>query len=188
MNITSSLLNGKYQHTDETVARENGKDSYYRGYANKDNVLYKYHNHKGDKPIEDDGILPNFYGTLITDHDVGMFKYGANNQDCIVHFGRYCIEQNQNITVSFWQMKLYNLLLKFEKNRQILSKYKVNNFKKEEIKFMEEEYDNILEFAKVENDYIPSTYWKEKANTLLNRCIKYKKQMLLYIYDFTIPY
>ena len=188
LNITNNLLNGKYQHTDETVARENGKDSYYRGYANKDNVLYKYHNHKGDKPIEDDEILPNFYGTLITDHDVGIFKYGANNQDCIVHFGRYCIEQNQNITVSFWKMKLYNLLLKFEKNRQILSKYKVNSFKKEEIKFMEEEYDNILEFAKVENDYIPSTYWKEKPNTLLNSCIKYKKQMLFYIYDFTIPY
>ena len=25
---------------------ENGKDTYYRGYANEENVLYKYHHHK----------------------------------------------------------------------------------------------------------------------------------------------
>ena len=29
---------------------------------------------------------------------------------------------------------------------------------------------------------------KKKTNTLLNRCIKYKKSMLFYIYDFSIPY
>ena len=53
------------------------------GYANLQNVLYKYHTHKGDAPIKDDGILTNFFGTLITDHDVGMFKYGTNNQNCM---------------------------------------------------------------------------------------------------------
>ena len=188
LNITNNLLNGTYQHTDETVTKENGKDTYYRGYANKENVLYKYHYHKGDNPIKEDGILNNFFGTLITDHDTGMFKYGTNNQDCIVHFGRYCIEQKQNITVTSWQMKLYNLLLKFERNRKILIGFNVNKFNEDEIKFMEEEYDSILKCAKEENELIPSTYWKEKANTLLNRCIKYKKEMLFYIYDFTIDY
>ena len=61
LNITNNLLNSTYQHTDETVTTENGKDSYYRGYGNKENVLYRYHNHKGDKPIEEDGILNNFF-------------------------------------------------------------------------------------------------------------------------------
>ena len=41
-NITNNILNGKYQHTDETVTKENGKDTYYRAYANPQNVLYKY--------------------------------------------------------------------------------------------------------------------------------------------------
>ena len=53
---------------------------------------------------------------------------------------------------------------------------------------MEKEYDSILQRAKEENELITSTYWKEKANTLLNRCIKYKKSMLFYIYDFSIDY
>lgn len=94
----------------------------------------------------------------------------------------------QNILVTSWQMNLYNLLLKFERNRKILIKYNVKNFKQEEIKQMEEEYDLILKIAKEENKLITSTYWKDKANTLLNRCIKYKKQMLFYIHDFTIDY
>lgn len=176
LNITNNLINGTYQHTDETVTSENGIDTYYRGYANKENVLYQYHHKKGDRPIEEDGILKDYFGTLITDHDTGMFKYGTNNQDCIIHFGRYCIEQEQNILVTSWQMNLYNLLLKFEKNRKILIKFNVAKFNQEEIKLMEEEYDAILKIAKEENKLIPSTYWKEKAGTLLNRCIKYKKQ------------
>lgn len=188
LNITTNLINSTYQHTDETITSENGKDTYYRGYANKENVLYKYHHKKGDKPIEEDGILKNFIGTLITDHDTGMFKYGINNQDCIIHFGRYCIEQSQNILVTSWQMNLYKLLLKFEINRKILQKFNVNKFNQEDIKLMEEEYDSILRIAKEENELISSSYWKEKANALLNRCIKYKKQMLFYIYDFNIDY
>ncbi len=96
-NITNNILNGTYQHTDETTTKENGKDTYYRGYANEYNVLYKYHHKKGDKPIEEDGILTNYYGTIISNHDTGIFKYGTNNQDCIIHFGRYCIEKEQNI-------------------------------------------------------------------------------------------
>lgn len=188
LNITQNLNNGKIQHTDETIAKENGKDRYYRGYANSKNVLYKYHDHKGDTPIKEDGILTQYYGTVISDHDTGMFKYGTHNQDCIVHFGRYCIEQNQNIAVTTWQMDLYRLLLKFERNRKIIGKFGATKFSKEDIKLMEKEYDVILQIAKEENEIIPSSYWKEKANTLLNRCIKYKDEMLFYIHDFSVDY
>lgn len=188
LNITTNLLNGTYQHTDEITTKENGKDTYYRGYANKENVLYKYHNHKGDAPIIEDGILTNYFGTLITDHDVGMFKYGTNNQDCIIHYGRYCIEQKQNVHVITWPMKIYNLLIKFERNRQILIKFKAKSFSDIDIGIMENEYDDILEQAKVENKLITSKYWKEKADMLLKRSIKYKKEMLFYIHDFSIDY
>ena len=187
-NITNNILNGTYQHTDEITTKENGKDTYYRGYANKYNVIYKYHDKKGDKPIMEDGILTNYYGTIISDHDTGIFKYGANNQDCIIHFGRYCIEKEQNIDNISWPMELYRLLLKFEVNRKILSKFGREKFTKEEIEKMEQEFDDILSKAIEENKNILSSYWKEKTNTLLNRCIKYKNSMLFYIHDFTVPY
>ena len=187
-NITKNIINAKYTHTDETVTSENGKETYYRGYGNKNNVLYKYHHRKGDNPIKEDNILNNFYGTVISDHEVGLFKYGTNNQDCVVHIGRYCNEQMQNIYEIVWPEKLYKLLLRTESNRKILSKYGRNKFTKEEIKSIENEYDNILEQATKENEEISSTYWKEKSNTLLNRLKKYKNCVLFYIHDFSIDY
>jgi len=186
-NITNNILNGKYHHTDETTTSENGEETYYRGYANPLNVLYKYHHHKGDAPIKEDDILTNFFGTIISDHEVGIFKYGTNNQDCIIHIGRYCIEGDQNIRETNWQMTFYRFLLKLDKERKILLKFNKNSFTKEEINLIEKEYDEILETAENQNKEISSTYWKEKANTLLKRLKKYKNTILFFIHDFTIP-
>ena len=187
-NITTNILNGKYTHTDETVTNENGKESYYRGYGNKNNVLYKYHHKKGDIPIKEDNILNNYYGTIISDHEVGIFKYGTNNQDCVIHIGRYCNEQIQNIYEIKWPEKIFQLLLRNERNRKILSKFGRDKFTEEEIKLIEQEYDDILNQGVIENNDICSKYWKEKSNTLLKRLKKYKSSILFYIYDFSIPY
>ena len=187
-NITNNILNGKYQHTDETVTKENGKDTYYRAYANPQNVLYKYHHHKGDAPIMEDGILPNFYGTIISDHDTTIFKYGIHNQDCIIHIGRYCIEQKQNVDSINWPIRLYQFLLRINKNIEILKKYGRTSFTKEEIEQIEKEYDDLLNEGEEQNDEILSKYWKEKADKLLRRLVKYKNSVLFFIHDFDIPY
>ena len=187
-NITKNILNGKYTHTDETVTSENGKESYYRGYGNKYNVLYKYHHKKGDEPIKEDNILNNYYGTIISDHEVGIFKYGTNNQDCVIHIGRYCNEQIQNVYEIRWPEKVFQLLLRIERNRKILTKFGRKKFTEEEIKLIEQEYDDILNQGLIENNDICSKYWQEKSNTLLKRLKKYKSSILFYIYDFAIPY
>ena len=187
-NITNNILNNKYIHTDETVTSENGKESYYRGYGNEGNVIYKYHHKKGDVPIKEDNILTNYYGTIISDHELGIFKYGTNNQDCVIHIGRYCNEQMQNIYEIIWPEKLFKFLLRTEINRKILSKFGRDKFTEEEIKTIENEYDDILEQATRENEEILSTYWKEKSNAFLNRLKKYKHCVLFYIHDFSIDY
>ena len=186
-NIVQNLLDGSYQHTDEVTTLENGKASYYRGYANKINALYRYHHHKGDDPIKEDGILDNFFGTIILDHDTGVFKYGTNNQDCIVHIGRYCKEGYQNVFETSWQMKMYYFLLRIERNRKILTAFGRKKFTKEEIKEIEDEYDMILQKAEEENKEISSTYWKEKEEKLHRRLVKSKALVLFYIHDFTVP-
>ena len=186
-NITNNILNAKYHHTDETTTSENGKETYYRGYANPENVLYKYHHRKGDVPINEDNILTRYFGTIISDHEVGIFKYGTNNQDCIIHIGRYCIEEEQNILETEWQINFYRFLLKLDKERKILLKFNKTGFTKEEIKLIEKEYDEILEEAEMQNEEISSTYWKGKAKTLLRRFKNYKNSILFFIHDFTIP-
>ena len=187
-NITTNILNGKYTHTDETVTSENGKESYYRGYGNPSNILYKYHHSKGDEPIKEDNILNQFYGTIISDHEVGIFKYGTNHQECAIHIGRYCEEETQNVYEIWWPDQIAHLLFRIEKNRKILSKFGKEEFTEEEIQQIEQEYDDILNEGLKENQEIFSTYWKEKANALLRRLKKYKNYVLFFIHDFSIPY
>lgn len=186
-NITTNILNGKYSHTDETTTSENGKETYYRGYANPTNVLYKYHQHKGDAPIKEDNILTRYFGTIISDHESGIFKYGTNNQDCIIHIGRYCIEGDQNILETEWQIDLYRFLLKLDRQRKILMNFGKTSFTKKEIEKIEKEFDEILKIAEEQNKNISSIYWRKKATTLLRRFKKYKNTMLFFIYDFSIP-
>lgn len=187
-NITDNILNGKYQHTDETTTSENGKETYYRGYANPHNVLYKYHHNKGDKPIEEDNILTKFYGTIVSDHEVEIFKYGTSNQDCVIHTGKYCIEGEQNVLETEWQMMFYRFLLRIGREIEILTKFGKNNFSSEEIGMIEEEYDEILRIGEEQNKEISSVYWKEKEETFLRRLQKYKNTTLFFIHDFDIPY
>ena len=75
-----------------------------------------------------------------------------------------------------------NLLLKFERNREILMQYKVDSFSKEEIALMEKDFDDIGTCQSWK--WIYTIYLLEKNN----KYVKYKKEMLFYIYDFTIPY
>ena len=53
---------------------------------------------------------------------------------------------------------------------------------------MEDEFDSILSGVLEENNVILSSCWKEKTDTLLKRCIKYKAGLLFYIHDFSVTY
>ena len=84
-------------------------------------------------------------------------------------------------------MMFYRFLLKLDKERKILLKFNKTSFSKEEIHLIEKEYGEILDTAEIQNKEISSSYWKEKANTLLKRLKKYKNTILFFIHDFTIP-
>ena len=85
-------------------------------------------------------------------------------------------------------MELYRFLLKVEKQRKILTKFGKTSFTEEEIKVIENEYDEILKNGEEQNKKILSSYWKEKEEALLKRLKKYKNTTLHYIHDFNIPY
>ena len=79
-------------------------------------------------------------------------------------------------------------MLRIERNRKILTKFGRDKFTEEEIKSIEQEYDDILNQGVIENKDISSTYWKEKSNTFLKRLKKYKSSILFYNHDFAISY
>ncbi len=187
-NIENNILNENIMHTDETTAKMNGKLCYFRGYSNKKNVLYKAHEKKGDKPIEEDNILPRYLGCIIADHDTGIYKYGKSHQECIVHIGRYLEEINQNVKETNWQREMSSFFFRVNQTRKIAIQYKKKSFDEYEIERYEKEYDEILERAKIEDREIESVVYKQKAEKLRRRLLKCKESQLLYIKDYNIPF
>lgn len=188
VNIENNVLNAKIMNTDETTSKQNGKQVYFRTYGNSKNTLYKAHGNKGHAPIKKDNILPEYVGVIVGDHDTTLYKYGVGNAECNIHTGRYLEELHQNEYDTYWQCEMKNFLLRLNITKKLAIKYGVHCFDSEKIKEYEYEYDNILEKAVVENNNIKSTYYKDKANTLVRRLKKYKENQLLFIKDFDIPF
>lgn len=183
-NLEDNLLNKHKMNTDETTI-----DKWYiRNYSNEETVLYKPHKRKGHRQIKEHNILPNFFGTIIHDHDTTMYKYGNKHAECIVHLGRYLEELIQNIKEITWPRKLKRLFFQTNYERKKLTDQGINMFSTCQINNIEKEYDFLLNLAKEENKNISSTFYKDKAMKLMRRCEKYKENHLAYIYDFNLPF
>ena len=187
-NLEDNLLNGINMFTDETGSKFNKKNMFVRNYSNKQTVVYKAHKHKGHAPIKDDNILTRFTGGIMGDHDTTLYSYGTKNYECNVHLGRYLEELIQNIPDIIWPIKMKELIFRMHNTRKIALAYGVNSFSKSKIEEYEKEFDEILDLAKEESKKISSRYYKGKAKSLYTRLVKYKKNHLYFIEDFSVEF
>ena len=187
-NLEENLLNSKNINTDETGTKFNKKNMYVRNYSNNDTVIYKAHLHKGHNPIKEDNILPRFYGGIMGDHDTTLYEYGTKNYECNIHLGRYLEEIIQNVSHIEWVKKMKNFIFRINETRKIAKSYGLKRFDSDKIKEYENEYEEILKLAKKENQTITSSFYREKANKLYRRLIKYKKNHLYFIKDFDVHF
>ena len=187
-NIENNVLNESSMNTDETSSKCNKKSVYFRGYSNKLNVLYKAHSHKGHIPIKEDNILPRYHGCIVGDHDTTLYKYGIMNQECNIHAGRYLIEINENSYETYWQQEMLDFLFTINRTRKLAIKFGKSSFEVQEIQWYEKTYDKILEKALIENQNIASSYYRDKAEKLRRRLIKYKDNHLYFLKDFSVPF
>ncbi|MGM9877406.1 MAG: transposase [Bacilli bacterium] len=188
INLENHLLNQNDILTDETSSKLNGKNMHVRNYSCMDTVIYKAHKNKGHKPIKEDDILTRFTGGIMGDHDTTLYSYGTRNYECNAHVKRYLEELIQNIKNIQWPRLMQELLTKMYKTKEIIKKYGITQFSKEQVTEYERSYDEILYLAEKENKEIKSTYYKDKAENLRKRMKKYKKNHLYFIKDFKVMY
>lgn len=187
-NIENNLHNEKTMYTDETSSKSNGKKIYARNYSNQENVLYKMHKNKGHKPIKEDGILTNFLGGIMGDHDTTLYKYGTKRYECNIHVGRYLQEIIELAPDVKWVHDMKTLLFKMKDTREIAIAFGCTCFTQDKIDEYNQEYDKILLDALTEDKSIRSKTFKGKAEKLRKRLLKYKQNHIYFIYDFEVPF
>lgn len=184
----NEILNSEIIFTDETSGKYNKSKIYIRNYSNEDTTIYKSHKRKGHKAIKEHNILPRFLGGIVHDHDTTMYTYGINHYECIIHLGRYLEEIIENVKYIKWAKQLKDLLFEINDKRKKLKEQGIKSFTDEQIYEYERKYDELITLSKEENKDIKSTFYKDKAKKLSNRCEKYKVNHLAFVKDFNVPF
>lgn len=187
-NIIYDVVHDKTIFSDETTEKINGQNGHVRNYSNENSVVYKSHHHKGHTPIKEDGILTEFTGVVMGDHDTTLDSYGSKRIECNVHLGRYTVEITQNTFDAPWAEKMKVLLETGNNTRKYAEMYGLKGFDEDNYNYYSKKFDEIIQEAKEETNHMSSSFYKKKSKTLYNRLEKNKEKHLTYLKDFSLPY
>ena len=187
--IEKHLLDAPQVSTDGTVVTEKGHQSYIRNFSVADWVLYVSMGSKGHKALSSIPFLRKYAGILMHDHETSLYSYGLGHAECNVHLLRYLVKNGED-TKHTWNGKLHSLLVEMNEYRKRLIKRGDKAIPDRTLRRLEARYDELLEYAKQERKDKPSGFrWATKEETaLLNRLKKYKRNHLLFLHDFNVPF
>ena len=187
--IEKQLLDAPQVSTDGTVITENGHQSYIRNFSIEECVLYESMGSKGHKALSSIPFLQQYAGILVHDHETSLYSYGLDHAECNVHLLRYLIKNGED-TKHIWSSKLLSLLVEMNEYRKRLIERGEKSIPDKTLQRLEDRYDELLEYAKQERKDKPCGFrWATKEETsLLNRLKKYKRNHLLFLHNFNVPF
>lgn len=203
--IRKDILNASVLNTDETPlkstqrpADENGTfeeakhttfNIYARTYSTVDSTLLTVHAHKDIAGIKTDNILPQYTMPMVHDHDIKLYNFGTGRHgECNTHIDRY-LKDIFELTKHEWETQMAQLLLDIleHKNKDIANH--IDSMDAEPLRRYSEDYDRIIQLAKIENaTLLPTSAIRKVEYNLFSRLEHYKDNHLLFAYDYSVPF
>jgi transposase len=192
--IRQQLINSPVVHFDETGSSLNGKGHWLHAAGTKVLTYYQIHKKRGSEAMDQIDILPRFKGRAIHDFMKSYLTYACRHGFCNAHLLRELIflhEQHRQR----WAPKMFDCLLEIKEavdsspsNTMSLSYAQTRQFEKL--------YGEILAEGYTENPLPDKSTTrrkrgrpkKTKAVNLLNRLRDYKKEILAFMRDFSVPF
>ena len=189
------LLNQKLLHVDETPVRVENNKNYFHVICNQAISLISYHVSRGMKAVVDIGVLDKYKGTLIHDCYSMYFNYGRFHAVCNGHLLRelkFVEDQYGYRWSSEMQIFLYDLKALVDLSKESTDRL----FDHLDSDKFAEEFESILNRGRSEmkvliNSVISKGKKRGKQHPALNLCnrmLRLKKEILLFMYDFDIPF
>jgi hypothetical protein len=185
--VKTKLLNNVVMHVDETGARVNARNMFFRNYSDEKRVLYTANPTKGKQAIADDGILPRFAGILIHDHNTVNYNYGTGNGECNVHLIRYLRANSEN-TRHDWADDMIGFLLSLKRAKESAEGFGATGFEPADLERQRQRYDEIVAAGFEVLKTTTSRFYRAEEKRLLNRLKKYRDNHLLFAIDFAVPF
>ncbi len=179
---------------DESGIRINGKLHWCHVASTSRLTSYGIHPKRGKEGIDAMGILPAFHGRLIHDFFKPYFTYNCRHGLCNAHHLRELkfIEEEQK---QEWAKHMAGLLLAIKKQADWHEEHKIK-LSEVRIKAYERCYNEIIMMGIWHPDNIPKPPEKikrgqrkqTKAKNLLDRLRFHRKEVLAFMYDFSVPF
>ena len=181
--IKEFLANSKLNHADETSMKVLGKKKWLHTVGNEKAGHFAFHENRGKKATLDIGILPEFKGTLVHDCWKSYFLYECEHALCNAHHIRELrfIYENHNMK---WANKMLGLLIDINKHKHKEMDNGKTKLSKKTLDEYNQKYDNILAKARKEH----AKHATKDSSNLLKRLTNYKEEVLLFMYDFSVPF
>lgn len=182
---------------DETGMRIEGKREWCHTASTNLLTFFAPHHFRGSKANKDMGILPVFKGIAMHDFWSAYFKFDCLHALCNAHHLRdllFIFEVNNQK----WPKAMIDLLIEI-KEAVDARKMTDSEMDPAEIKAFEEKYDRVIEIGMLENppptDLAFQGHAKKrgrkkqtKAQNLLERLQRYRREALAFMYDFRVPF
>lgn len=192
--IRELLVDAPVLHVDETGMRVTGVRQWLHVASTGFLTWYGHHRKRGYQATEDMQILPKFRGTMVHDFWASYFRYPSRHALCNAHILRELAGITENYSQK-WSEQLHALILEIKTDVDVV-RATLGSLSHEKIVEFEMRYSRIVKEGFAENP-VPTVSdmpmkrgrkKQSKARNLLDRCRKYKTQILSFMRDFSIPF
>ena len=181
-------------HFDETGLYTEKKRWWLHVAATDNLTYYECHPKRGKAATDDIDILPNFSGVAIHDGWDTYFKYECGHGLCNAHHLRE-LKAIEECCKQKWAPDMASLLVEIKEcvdKRRIVA----DRLEEDEIDGFKDRYDKIIARGLAKNPPVKKRdgpnmrgrIKQSKATNLLLRLKKYRKETLLFMYDFDVPF
>ena len=192
--IRELLAGARVLHVDETGMRVVGTRQWLHVASTDLLTFYAHHRKRGSKAMDAMEILPRFRGVMVHDFWSPYFRYISRHAICNAHIIRELKGISENYGQK-WSDRMHDLIYEI-KEAVDTARLTASSLSYQQMTVFEERYSQIIAAGMEENPSMPLSEpiakrgrkKQSKAKNLLDRCQKYRNEILLFMNDFTIPF
>jgi len=192
--IRQAIIDLPFAHFDETGLRVESKLHWVHSASNEKYTYMSAEEKRGKKGMESSGVLPDFNGIAIHDFWKSYFNYDIDHAVCNAHLLRELTGIIENNPDQIWAEDLFQLLIQMKNAKEtslFRGKFELDSVA---LKYFNKKYNEILNEAIKQNPIKPKPAGKRgrakkgKIRALVDRFIKYKGEVCLFLNNFNIPF
>lgn len=188
--LIKNVIQEKLIYWDDTVINVDTKRACLRFYGTDKLALYKAHENKDKKGLDEDKILTVLDKNKTVMHDHNMINYNKcysfSNIECNVHLIRD-LQKNSDNSGHEWSKKLKALLSDANAKRNELISKNISSFEQEYLDKFFMQFDIIMRDA-IDEKNSDDKWFKSNEQTLILRILKYRENYLAWVANFDLPF